>query len=131
MNHLKATVLLLFILTNLKSVAQNSNAEKILGCWIFKELQFSEQVDFAEELNKNAKNTVVCFTSDGNFTNSKSGVASNKINGTYKISEDGKTITQKSDISSENEDESAEIHSIDDKLLVFKLEFGKMVFERK
>lgn len=131
MNRLKTTLLLLFILTNLKSVAQNSNAEKILGCWTFKEVQFSEQVDFAEEFKKNAKNTVVCFTPDGNFTTTKNGITSNTVNGTYKISEDGKTILQKSDISSEDEDESAEISTLDDKLLAFKLEFGKMIFERK
>ncbi|HOD10633.1 MAG TPA: hypothetical protein PKH91_07800 [Flavobacterium sp.] len=59
MNRLKTTLLFLFILTNLKSVAQNSNAEKILGCWTFKEVQFSEQVDFAEEFKKNAKNTII------------------------------------------------------------------------
>ncbi|HOD10632.1 MAG TPA: hypothetical protein PKH91_07795, partial [Flavobacterium sp.] len=72
-----------------------------------------------------------CFTPDGNFTTTKNGITSNTVNGTYKISEDGKTILQKSDISSEDEDESAEISTLDDKLLAFKLEFGKMIFERK
>ncbi len=131
MQYLKVFLLFLFVLSTSNSVAQKSNAEKILGCWIFKEIQFIEQVGFAEELIKNAKKTVVCFNSNGKFTFTKDETDSKPISGSYKISEDGKTLIQKRDISNDSVDENAEIEFLDDKLLVFKLEFGTMSFERK
>ncbi len=131
MHYLKVFIFFLFILSTSSSLAQKNNTEKILGCWIFKEIEFSEQVDFAEELIKNAKKTVVCFNSNGKYTSAKDETGSKTITGSYKISEDGKTLIQKRDISNDGVDENAEIEFLDDKLLVFKLEFGTMSFDRK
>lgn len=131
MQYLKVFIFFFFILSTSNSAAQKNNTEKILGCWIFKEMKFSEEEDFYEELINNAKKTVVCFNSNGKFTSSKDETSSKTITGSYKILEDGKTLFQKRDISNEDVDENAEIEFLDDKLLIFKLEFGTMSFERK
>jgi hypothetical protein len=131
MRHLKVILFFSFVLSTLNSVAQKSNSDKILGCWEFKEIKFSEEVSFAEELIENARNTFVCFSSDGKFTSTKDKTTSKIISGSYQISEDGKTLIQKRDLPNDGVDENAEIDFLDDKLLIFKLEFGTMSFERK
>lgn len=132
MKYLKIFTFTFFLFTVVKSAAQKTNAEKILGCWTFKKIEFNGKYDFSEELIKQTKNSIVCFKSDGKFITNKSENSSVTINGSYKISDDGKTLTQKRDLSSEGSaDENAEIGFVDDQNLTFKLEFGVMYFERK
>lgn len=98
---------MLFILLVTTVQAQKTNAEKILGCWLFKEMKLSTPNEFSNELSKQAQNTVVCFTADGKYKTTKANAAA--IDGTYTLSEDGKTITQSRDIADESTDENAEI----------------------
>lgn len=129
MRYLKIVVLSFLAFSTAKSVAQKSTSEKILGCWILKKIEYNTKLDFSEELIKEAQNTVVCFDAKGKFTSTKAD--STPITGTYKVLEDGKTITQKRDISDGSVDEDAEFEFPDDTHLIFKLEFGSMQFERK
>lgn len=111
--------------------AQKNNAEKIIGCWIFKKIEFINPNDFSEEIIKEAKNTEVCFDTNGKFTTIKPGANAATITGVYSLSADGKTLSQKRDVSSEGIDEDAEIVVLDAENLTFKLEFGTMYLERK
>lgn len=129
MYYYKIMFFLLFTLASSAAQAQKSNAEKILGCWQFKEMQLSAPNEFSNELIKQAQNTVVCFTADGKFKTTKPNAA--PISGTYTLSDDGKTIIQSRDIADESIDENAEIQFLDDKMLIFKLEFGVISFDHK
>ena len=132
MKYLKIVAFTFFLFTVANSKAQKTNSEKILGCWTLKKIEFNGKYDFSEELIKQTQNTIVCFKLNGKFITNKSENSSVAINGSYKISDDGKTLTQKRDLSSEGSvDEDAEIEFIDDQNLTFKLEFGVMYFERK
>lgn len=51
-----------FSITNV--VAQKTNAEKIVGCWILKKIEFNSKDEFSEELIKDSKNSRVCFDSN-------------------------------------------------------------------
>ena len=84
-------------------------------------------------------NTTICFDGNGKFTN-KNDKNPTVINGKYAVSHDGKTLTQsmeQQDGEIDNDPQfvrvelSAEIVSIDEKKLVFKLETGMMYFDRK
>ena len=132
MQYLKTLFLSLCILSFLSNSAQKTNAEKILGCWVFKEIQFNNHENFSKELIKQAERSVVCFSSDGRIIMTKTADDTSPISGSFKISNDGKTLVQKRDLSDEGTiDDDAEIDFLDDKLLVFKVEFGKIVFKRK
>ena len=132
MQYLKTLFLSLCILSFLSNSAQKTNAEKILGCWVFKEIQFNNHENFSKELIKQAERSVVCFSSDGRIIMTKTADDTSPISGSFKISNDGKTLVQKRDLSDEGTiDDDAEIDFLDDKLLVFKVEFGKIAFERK
>lgn len=122
---------MLFSFSTANAVAQNANSEKILGCWILKKIEFNTQNDFSEDFNQQAQNSVVCFNSDGKFTTTKAGNSAVPINGSYKILDDGKTVTQKKALADESVEEDAEIEFLDDKHLIFKIEFGSMYFDRK
>ena len=130
MRYLKTFLLLTFTLLFSKSIAQKTNSEKILGCWSLKKMEFNANYDFAEELIKESKNSVVCFDSNGKFKTTKPGTSPITTNGSYKILLDGKKITQRRDLSDGNGEENAEIEFLDDKQLVLKLEIGFMYFER-
>lgn len=135
MLNLKIILFLIFIFSNTNSIGQETNAEKIIGCWTFKKIEFTEQHDFSEEIIKQTKNAILCFYADGKFTNTNSGKIQG--NGTYKISDDGKTITQKSDLTSEDmevdsqNDIDAKINFLNEHSLSFELDFGIMYLERK
>lgn len=132
MRPLKILAFLLFAFSTPNSIAQKTNAEKILGCWVFKNIEFNEKYVFSEELIKQTRNSVVCFSADGKFTTTKPGDTSGPLKGSYKISEDGKNLTQKRDLSEdESVDEDAEIELLDEKHLHFRLSFGIMYLERK
>ncbi|RKS03220.1 hypothetical protein [Flavobacterium sp. 102] len=131
MKYLKILVFLLFAFTTTNAVAQKTSAEKILGCWTFKKIEFNGKYDFSEELILQTQNTVVCFNANGKFITTNAKKSSEPINGSYKIADDGKTLSQKRDLSDEGFDEDAEIEFLNDENLIFKLEFGTMYFERK
>lgn len=111
--------------------AQKSNAEKIIGCWIFKTFEFVSPNEFSKEIIKEAQNTEVCFDTNGKFTTIKTGTNAATITGVYSLSADGKTLSQKRDFSSEGIDEDAEIVLLDAENMTFKLEFGTMLLQRK
>ncbi len=132
MQYLKILLVSLFVSFSLHSIAQKSNSEKILGCWVFKEVQLNKKDNFLEELSKQSEKSEVCFGADGRFVATKATDGSPAITGSFKISIDGKKLVQKRDLSEEGSiDDDAEIAFVDDKLLVFKVEFGKIVFKRK
>lgn len=135
MRHLKIFLFLFLSFTTSKTVAQKTNAEKILGCWIFKKIEFKTQNDFSDEVAKEAKNSVVCFTPDGKFSTTMAEVGSEPMVGSYKVSADGKTMSQKKDSSGEEGfgsiEEDAEIEFVDDKQLIFKFGLGTIYFDRK
>ena len=133
MQYLKIFIFFLFILSTSKSLAQKDNAEKILGCWILKKIEFTNKDDYSEELIKHAQNSLVCFTVDGKFTTTL--VKTNEIiTGRYKISDSGKIMSQKSDLLDEDFvsiENDAEIEFLDDKQLVIKIKSTTTYFERK
>jgi hypothetical protein len=133
MQYLKLFIFFLFILSTSKSLAQKDNAEKILGCWILKKIEFTTKDDYSEELIKHAQNSLVCFTVDGKFTTTLA-KTDEPIIGSYKISDNGKMMSQKSDLSDEDFvkiENDAEIEFLDDKQLVIKIESTTTYFERK
>jgi hypothetical protein len=131
--YLKLFIFFLFILSTSKSLAQKDNAEKILGCWILKKIEFTNKDDYSEELIKHAQNSLVCFTFDGKFTTALA-KTNEIITGSYKISDDGKIMSQKSDLLDEdfvNIENDAEIEFLDDKQLIIKIKSTTTYFERK
>lgn len=74
------------------STAQSDNKQKILGCWEVRQVIFTTEVEESEELSMEAIGSVICFDSKGNFTNKKGEMT---LKGTYKLSENGRTLYQK------------------------------------
>ncbi|WP_284651424.1 hypothetical protein [Flavobacterium terrisoli] len=135
MRYLKIFAFLFLSLTTSKAVAQKTNAEKILGCWVFKKIEFKNPKDIPADMVDEAQNSVVCFDSDGKFTTTLAQVGAVPIHGHYEISADGKTLTQKQDSSGEEGfesiEEDAEIELLDDQQLIFKFGLGTIYFDRK
>lgn len=124
-------LLYLLVVATATSFAQQSNAEKVLGCWVLKKMEFSNPNEKTPELSEENMNTYVCFEKDGTFTTRLGGNESDVVKGKYQISADGKTLTQSRDIQDEGNDEQAEITVLNDKAMELKLEFGVMYFVRK
>ncbi|WP_298396692.1 hypothetical protein [Flavobacterium sp.] len=123
-------LLTFFSLTNV--FAQKTNAEKIVGCWILKKIEFNSKDEFSEELIKDSKNSRVCFDSSGKFVTTKENETT-PIEGSYKVLSDDKTITQTT-TSEDNVNQieiDAQIVTIDDKNLSIKMELGIIYFERE
>lgn len=123
-------LLTFFSLTNV--LAQKTNAEKIVGCWILKKIEFNSKDEYSEELIKESKNSRVCFDSSGKFVTTKENETT-PIEGIYKVLSDDKTITQKTTTSEDDVNQidiDAQIVAIDDKHLSIKMEFGTIFFER-
>ena len=132
MKYLKIIIFTLFVFSTIDCVAQKTNAEKIVGCWTFKKIDFNAKYDFSEGLIQQFKNSIVCFNLNGKFTTNKAGTNSVPKNGSYKISDDGKTLTQKNDLSKKGVvTDDAKIEFLDVENLILKLEFGNIYFERK
>jgi hypothetical protein len=112
-------------------VAQKENATKIVGCWILKKMAFSDPKMRSAEIEAEAKDSEVCFTAGGKFATTKPGNDKSPITGTFAISEDGTTLTQKRDQNEEGVEDDATIVVLNDQELVFATEFGKMYFVRK
>lgn len=123
--------LLLVILFTTTTFAQKSNAEKIIGCWVLKKMEFAQPDADAPKLSEEAMNSYVCFEKDGTFITRLGGQETNVVKGNYKLSTDGKKLSQSRDIDEEGIDEEAEITVLTDKLLELKHEFGTMYFVRK
>jgi hypothetical protein len=111
--------------------SQKTNAEKILGCWTLKEMVSPEVEANDPEMIEAARNSVVCFDATGKFTMDRPGGIEPQMSGTYKISPDGKTMTQGRDIQDHGVDQDGEIVTLDDKHFVVKTEMVTMYFERK
>lgn len=123
--------LLFFVCTN--SIAQNTNSQKIIGCWKVTKFELKTEIENSSEIIKDAINNEVCFDAKGNFitTNAEDKTITN---GTFNLSEDGKTIFQRSN----NEindidiiDENAEIEVLNEKTLILKSDYFTMSFEKK
>lgn len=134
MRNLKLFIFCIFVFSATNSLAQKSNAEKIIGCWILKKIEFTAKDDYSEELIKNAQNSLVCFGVDGKFTTTLAKTDSGPIIGSYKVSANGKMMSQKSDSTDEDFvkiEDDVEIEFLDDKRLIFKIESTTTYFERK
>ena len=136
MRYTKMFFYLLMVFSAFEGLSQSSTSEKIIGCWQFKKIEFKADFEFAEEVRKQLQGSVLCFDSDGKFTNT----TGSKINGSgrYSISADGKTITQQTDLSEEDvldgviqTDLDAEIDFPDENTVLFSIEFGTVYMERK
>ncbi len=134
MHNLKLFIFLFFALSTATSFAQKDNAEKIIGCWVLKKIEFSAKDEYSDELIKQAQNSSVCFSADGKFTTTLAKNDAAPMTGSYKISANGKTMSQKSDLSDEafvRIENDAEIEFLDDKHLIFKFELTTTYFDRK
>ena len=79
---------------------------------------------------------MVCFGVDGKFTTTlaKTNSDSEPIIGSYKVSANGKMISQKTDSTDEDVvkvEDDVEIEFLDDKHLIFKIESTTTYFERE
>ena len=134
MRNLKIFIFFFLILSTTDTLAQKSNAEKIIGCWVLKKIEFIKKDDYSDELIKHAQNSLVCFSVDGKFTTTLSEANSQPLIGSYKVSDNGKMMSQKSDLADEDfvkVENDAEIEFLDDKHLIFKIDLTKTYFERK
>jgi hypothetical protein len=131
MNFTKSLLILLVVLTSSTAMAQKENAEKILGCWVFKKIEYPSEIDTPNDRAPSPNSVTVCFETAGKYTTTM--VSSTEvITGKYQISEDGNTINQQRDIQEEGTvDEAATIEFPDDKTIILKLEFASLYFERK
>jgi len=124
-------VCLLLALSSVKVVAQQEHAAKIVGCWILNKMEFTDPETKSADLEKEAKNAVICFSAAGKFTTTKAGNGKAPIIGTYHLSADGKTLIEARDKNDEGVDDNATIAVLNEKELVLETEFGKMYFARK
>lgn len=92
-------------------------------------MEFTQKVENPTELINNALNTIICFNSEGKFTNSKTGETS-IISGKFKVSEDGKTLHQSRDVNDDGNDEEGQIVLITEKQLIFKTDYVTLRFDR-
>nr|WP_294778002.1 hypothetical protein [uncultured Flavobacterium sp.] len=131
MRYIKSLFILLVILTTTTATAQKENAQKILGCWVFKKIEYPSNIDIPKDGSPLPDSVTVCFETEGKYTTTMVG-STEVMTGTYQISEDGKTITQQRDIQEEGTiDEDASIEFPDDNKIILKLEFAQLFFERK
>lgn len=123
-----AAFLLLFVSSN--AIAQTTNTKKIIGCWKVTKFELKTEIENSLEIIKEAINTEVCFDNKGNFTTTK---AKDKTtaHGTFKLSEDGKTLFQSANNDSNDIDENAEIEVLNEKTLILKSDYFTMSFEKQ
>ncbi|WP_460577048.1 hypothetical protein [Flavobacterium koreense] len=120
--------LLFFVCTN--SIAQSTNSQKIIGCWKVTKFELKTEIENSSEIIKDAINNEVCFDAKGNFITTN---AEDKTigNGTFNLSEDGKTIFQKSNDENNDIGGNAEIELLNEKTLILKSDYFTMSFEKK
>ncbi|RZK11437.1 MAG: hypothetical protein EOO46_06750 [Flavobacterium sp.] len=73
--------------------AQSENKQLILGCWEIRQVIFTKEVEGSDDISMEALGTIICFEKDGTFTNKRGETIAK---GTYKLSENGRTIHQNS-----------------------------------
>ena len=122
---------LLIILFATTAFAQKTNAEKLIGCWVLKSMNYSKPLPDKLKLSKEAMNSTVCFDVDGKFITELGGENPLTVKGNYNLSVDGKTLSQSREVKDHDTDEEAEITQLDEKKLALTLEFGTMIFEKK
>ena len=131
MNFTKSLLILLIAITTNTAIAQKENTEKILGCWVFKKIEYPSNLDVPKDGTPAPNSVTVCFETGGKYKTTSAN-SSEIITGKYQISEDGNTITQQRDLQEEGTfDEDASIAFPDDKTIILKLEFASLYFERK
>lgn len=129
MRNLKLFSLFFFVFSALPCMAQQTNAQKIMGCWSLSKMEFNDPANYNEQIAKDALKHVICFE-NGKFTTTK--VGTNEVmRGVYSISADGKTISQSREESDEGIDDDAQIILLDDKKLQLKSTFVTLYFDRK
>ena len=130
MRYLKLLLLTILLTPIARTLAQEDQAKKILGCWVFQKIEYTVATDKAED-NSPAPNSIkVCFEAGGKYTTT---VLENNstLTGTYSFSADGKTIIQKRDIQQDGTtDENAAIAFPTADSMVFTLDFAKLYFYR-
>lgn len=131
MRYIKSLTFLLFVFTTFTATSQKENAQKILGCWVFKKIEYPSNIDAPKDGAPSPNSVTVCFETEGKYSTSVVG-STEVITGKYQLSEDGKTITQQRDFQEEGTiDEDASIEFPDNKTIILKLEFASLYFERK
>ncbi len=131
MNFTKSVLILLVVLTTSTAIAQHENSEKIVGCWVFKKIEYPSNLDVPKDGIPAPNSVTVCFETDGKYTTTTTN-SYEIMTGKYQISEDGNTITQQRDLQEEGTiDEDATIAFPNDNTIILKLEFASLYFERK
>lgn len=126
---------LLMVFSAFEGLSQSSTSEKLIGCWKYKKIEFKAEFAYAKDIRKQVEQAVLCFDSDGKFTNT----TKKKVRGSgiYQLSADGKRIIQKTNLSEKDvldgisqKDMDAELDFPDENTLVFYLEFGTIYLQR-
>jgi len=130
MRYLKLLLLTVLLTPTARTLAQEDHAKKILGCWVFQKIEYTEAMDMGEDTSPAPNSLKVCFDPGGKYTTTV--IATNdSLTGTYEFSADGKTIIQKRDIQPDGTtDENAAIAFPTADSLVFTLEFARLYFYR-
>lgn len=105
------------------AVAQKVTAEKLVGCWEIKSIEFLQPMEDSIDMINNTKGLITCFTKDGKFVTKRKEDKGFQIvgTGTFDIRPDGKTIDQKNAASNNSVDESAEVLIRTDQKISFKV----------
>ena len=133
---MKITLLLsLALLFHCHLNAQNATADKLLGCWKVKSVEFIQSAPNSDEIANSAKAMITCFEKDGKFTtkfmeNNKEIIVGT---GKFTIEPDGKTIHSKRDVGAADDDgidAPGEIIKINDREFSIKVEDIILHYER-
>ncbi len=120
----------LLCLASTSGFAQKAKTEKaLLGCWQLTDFKLNPEPPQMAEIKKQVVNTVVCFEKDGKFT-SKNAVGAAAGTGTYTVSEDGKSLFQKTD-GMPDETPEGKITKLTDKELIFQAAEATLIFTKK
>ncbi|AWI26919.1 hypothetical protein [Flavobacterium pallidum] len=91
-------ILVASLFFSISSHAQNTVKDKVVGCW---KIDAVIAADSGQKMDiPDSQSSLVCLKKDGRFTTTTSG---RTVEGDYKVSEDGKTMTQKMDGGMEEE----------------------------
>ncbi len=134
MKHLYFSFIFLLFFGTISLHAQQSNSEKIIGCWKIKSVEIIEEMDKeeAEEIRNGALGMIICLDGKGKFSTTMPPEKGGAVVGTgiYKLEADGKTLTQSRDVEDEDVDLPAEIIKLTDKSLSLKIEYMIIHYER-
>ncbi len=125
-------VLFFTLIAHSTLIAQKLTEEKLLGCWKIKSIEFLQANKDSAELTKNIKSIFTCFEKNGKFTTKLKNEVDVQIigTGTFNISADGKTLTQKRGADDGGIDESAEVVMVSNEEVSFKILQMIFHFER-